>query len=39
MTRIVIIDAGSGLGSCLSAGIVFREVLWDAMIALCDIHS
>ncbi len=39
MTKIVIIGAGSGLGSCPSADIVSREVLQDATIALCNIPS
>jgi len=39
MTEIVIIGAGSDLGSCLSPDIVSREVLRDVTIALCDVHS
>ena len=38
MTKIVIIGAGSGLGSCPSADRVSREALRDATLALCDIH-
>lgn len=39
LAKVVIIGAGSGFGGRLSIDIMSREVLQDATICLCDVHS